>query len=125
MNESASISIGRAPDADIVLHEPSVSRKHLEAFRDSESTVLLVDCSSSFGSFILRNRVWERFRQTQARFDDRIRLGGWEGVVGDLLSRNRNAYAALSAPAARTSLMQRLHSVVIRASALRTPKTMD
>jgi pSer/pThr/pTyr-binding forkhead associated (FHA) protein len=51
------IKIGRGEKNDIVLKDPSISRKHLELFRDEEGNVFITDLNSSNGTRINGKRL--------------------------------------------------------------------
>ncbi|MEW6281654.1 MAG: diguanylate cyclase [Candidatus Eremiobacterota bacterium] len=55
--EMAKTRVGRAPDNDIVLDEPGVSREHARLIRGFEGTVLLEDLKSTNGTFVGGRRV--------------------------------------------------------------------
>jgi len=69
---SKSMSIGRSPDCDCLLSEPSVSRRHAQLRRDGERW-LLRDLGSRNGTRLNGARVTE---EVEVRPGDQISLGG-------------------------------------------------
>jgi hypothetical protein len=69
---SKSMSIGRSPDCDCLLSEPSVSRHHAQLRRDGERW-LLRDLGSRNGTRLNGARVTE---EVEVRPGDQISLGG-------------------------------------------------
>jgi pSer/pThr/pTyr-binding forkhead associated (FHA) protein len=63
-------SIGRAPDNDIVLDDPHVSRRHA-VMRRAGAAILIEDCDSSAGTFINGARISQ---PTLLHGGDRIRI---------------------------------------------------
>ena len=66
------MTIGRSPDCDCLLTEPSVSRRHAELRRDGERW-LLRDLGSRNGTRLNGMRVTE---EVEVRPGDQLSLGG-------------------------------------------------
>jgi serine phosphatase RsbU (regulator of sigma subunit) len=73
--ERRSTAIGRAPDQDIVLAHPAVSRRHAVILRDNDG-YRLIDQGSTHGTFVNGIRVTE----TGLAAGDSIRLGASPGL---------------------------------------------
>lgn len=103
MNDSrsspATYVIGRSATADIVLDDPTVSRQHAELVRGGDGTWYLTDRRSTGGTYILNAGNWVAVGQEYVRPDDRLRLGGFECTLGDLIRRIPAAAGAQSKPA--------------------------
>ncbi|MGB4728298.1 MAG: heme ABC exporter ATP-binding protein CcmA [Thermogutta sp.] len=67
---SLPLSVGRAPDCDLCLNEPTVSRRHALIFRRKDD-IVVSDQGSLFGTFVNGQRV----REWVLRRDDRVRFG--------------------------------------------------
>lgn len=79
-------SIGRNPDNDIVIQDPSVSRRHAELEGVGNRRYRLADLDSSAGTFLFRDGAW----QQKASWDDvalgdRVRFGDHETSVLNML----------------------------------------
>jgi hypothetical protein len=72
------VTIGRAPDNDIVVSNPDVSRRHARIERDTEG-FNIIDAGSSHGVFVNGVKVPRK----QLRDSDRIRVGPIEFVFED------------------------------------------
>ena len=77
--------IGRSTTADIVLSDPTVSRLHAELVRSGDGKWYLTDRRSSGGTYRLRARGWTPIEQDFVHLGDRLRLGGFECTLDDLL----------------------------------------
>lgn len=83
----ARFTVGRGEDATVRLSDDTISRIHLEVEILSGGSVRLTDLNSSNGSFIYRNGRQERFEQTFAAPDDRLKLGDATVSVGELVQQ--------------------------------------
>ena len=94
--------VGRSKECDVVIVDPTVSRRHAEFVVKSESAFELVDCDSKFGTFVRRGETWQPVLREPVRIDDRIRLGQHETTIRTIMSvvvdRLRASAAAAAAP---------------------------
>ena len=81
----ATYVIGRSTKADIVLSDPTVSRLHAELVRSGDGTWYLTDRRSSGGTYRLDAGSWMPIEQDFVRPGDRLRLGGFECTLDELL----------------------------------------
>jgi putative peptide zinc metalloprotease protein len=72
------LTVGRAPDSTVVLHDRSVSRVHARLWQRGDGEPVLEDAGSSFGTFVDGVRVRG---PTRLRDGARIQLGDSELVV--------------------------------------------
>ncbi|MEQ9647644.1 MAG: sigma 54-interacting transcriptional regulator [Sandaracinaceae bacterium] len=70
------IVLGRAAEADIPLHDPSVSRRHA-VIRWKGAALWIEDCESRNGTFVNMREV----ERTQLRLGDRIEIGDVVAIV--------------------------------------------
>ena len=106
----AELAVGRAVDNDIVLDDPSLSRKHARIYRRGVAELEIEDLGSSNGSFINQRKVG----RGTARPGDTLRFGelGFR-VEGDTLHGTsavsaelpRNQFIALAAAAGATFIL--------------------
>lgn len=91
-------SIGRSKECDVVIVDPTVSRRHAELVVKSESEFTLTDSGSSFGTFIGRGDEWAQVETATVRIDDRVKLGRHEttvrGIMTAVLNKLRQDAAA-------------------------------
>lgn len=80
-----SYRIGRSPEADIIVDDSSVSRKHADLIIARDGRYCLVDLQSMNGSFRRRGSRWVRLSRDYVAADEPIRLGSVETNVSDLL----------------------------------------
>lgn len=69
-------TVGRLPESDLTLDDPSVSRRHAE-IRFEEGAFLLVDMGSRHGTHVNSRKI-ERY---QLRPHDEVRFGGKDGPI--------------------------------------------
>ena len=81
----ATYVIGRSTAADIKLSDPTVSRLHAELVRSGDGTWHLTDRRSSGGTYRMDAGSWIEIMQDFVRPGDRLRLGGYECTLDDLL----------------------------------------
>jgi TM2 domain-containing membrane protein YozV len=86
------LSVGRAPENDVVVDHPSVSRKHAEMVRNSDDSVDIFDRSSSVGTFVLHEGRWVRFEHATVGPEETIRLGDFETTPTLLLAAYRDPF---------------------------------
>ena len=84
-NSPATYVIGRSTAADIKLSDPTVSRLHAELVRSGDGTWYLTDRRSSGGTYRMNAGSWIEIMQDFVRPGDRLRLGGYECTLDDLL----------------------------------------
>lgn len=77
---SSSISVGRAPDNDVVLEDRTVSRYHCKLVLGTSGSVVIEDCGSRYGTFVNGRRLQGPMR---VMFDDGIAIGSWSGELWD------------------------------------------
>ena len=77
--------IGRSTAADIKLSDPTVSRLHAELVHSGDGTWYLTDRRSSGGTYRMDAGGWIEITQDFVRPGDRLRLGGYECTLDDLL----------------------------------------
>lgn len=92
------LSVGRHPDCDIVIADPTVSRHHAELSQVGADLFMFADQNSTSGSYRHDEGGWKRITSARLRSADRVRLGAFETTVGDLLRQARNARPASAAP---------------------------
>ena len=84
-NSPATYVIGRSADADIVLSDVTVSRLHAELVCGADGRWYVTDRCSTGGTWLLDTREWIPIEQDYVRAGDRLRLGGFECTLEDLL----------------------------------------
>lgn len=90
------LSIGRHPDCDVVLGDPTVSRRHAELSQIGPDLFMAVDQGSTSGSYRFESGGWKRFTSARLRAVDRVRLGAFETTVADLLDKSRRGSSSPS-----------------------------
>ena len=79
-------TIGRSATMDYVIDHESVSRLHAEATRSSQNRLFIIDCGSSWGTFVWRNEQWQPLQQGYVTQDDLVAFGKQKLPVATLLS---------------------------------------
>lgn len=79
-------SIGREEGNDIVINDPSVSRRHAEIIDTGTGTYKLVDSGSSNGTWCLGDAGWEQVMSAELDADALIRIGSHDTSVFTLLT---------------------------------------
>ena len=84
--------IGCSPDADIVLADASVGRRHAELVMTDDGRFHLTDCGGGDGTWRAVARrggeeVWERTRQSFVAASQPLRFGSYRVTVQELLAR--------------------------------------
>jgi hypothetical protein len=82
--------IGRATDNDIVIDDPSLSRRHCFLHVSSHKTFTLVDMGSPSGVSLYRNGEWVRVDKAILSLEDRIKIGDHETNLSALLIQLQN-----------------------------------
>lgn len=81
------ITIGRAPDNDIILNDSSVSRSHARLSLMPGGRLFLVDCTSANGTWLLHGGKAYPIRQDYITSYDTVRFGDLEITANELLRR--------------------------------------
>lgn len=77
--------IGRRTDNDIVIDEPSISRRHAELFDVGDGTYRLRDLESRMGTLVRGPDGWNAIDLVEVDAKTPIRLGNYKTTVADLL----------------------------------------
>lgn len=79
------VTVGRAPDNDVVVPDRSISRRHAFLKRGSDGGFLILDAGSSNGTTVNGANVMVRGagQPTRVRAGDTVRLGGLEFTFAD------------------------------------------
>ena len=77
--------VGRSAEADIVLTDSTVSRLHAELVGGADGMWYLTDRCSTGGTWLFDGGDWIPIEQDYVRPGDRLRLGGFECALEDLL----------------------------------------
>lgn len=80
------IIIGRATDCDLVLADMSISRRHAELELLENNLLLLTDCHSSQGSFVIRGGHEEKVTQQIISKNDLLKFGNISIPVSEILT---------------------------------------
>ena len=88
--------IGRSPDADIVLADATVARRHAELIISDDGRFHLTDCGGGDGTWRAvaqrdGREVWERTRQSFVAAGQPLRFGGFRTTVQELLAGRQSA----------------------------------
>lgn len=89
--------VGRSAEADIVIGDPTVSRKHAELVHGTDGTWYLTDRGSTGGTHVLDGDDWVPVKQEFVRPGDWLKFGGFECTLDDLLRRIPTASPAQAA----------------------------
>jgi hypothetical protein len=77
--------IGRRTDNDIVIDEPSISRRHAELFDVGDGTYRLRDLESRMGTLVRGPNGWSPIDLVEIDSKTPIRLGNFKTTVAELL----------------------------------------
>jgi pSer/pThr/pTyr-binding forkhead associated (FHA) protein len=77
--------IGRHPDCDIVVNDPTVSRYHAEMVQGTDGRFYLTDRASASGTWQREGGNWVRIRQSFVGQDQPIMLGRFATSADALL----------------------------------------
>lgn len=80
------ITIGRSTDCDLVLADMTVSRLHAELELLENGLLLLTDCHSSQGTFVIRSCQEEKVKQQTVSKHDLLRFGNITIPVSEILT---------------------------------------
>lgn len=78
-------AIGRSQQNDIVIEEPSVSRRHAELRELGRGWYKLVDLGSTHGTHVERGGLWNKASVAEVTRGNRVRFGSYERTVDSLL----------------------------------------
>jgi hypothetical protein len=81
-------TVGRNPDCDIVLQDPSVSRRHAAIRSRGEGQYEISDLGSSGGTHVQKDGRWRRVDRELVGAATPIRLGDHATSVGELMGRS-------------------------------------
>ncbi len=94
--------IGRDPKCDIVVRDPSVSRRHVEIEETSTGDYRLRDLNSSNGTFVIEEGEWVRIDAATVEPAERVMFGDFETAIGELVGPSRSE-AGRDAPSEKPS----------------------
>ena len=83
------ITIGRSTSCDIVLADITVSRVHAEIELLENKQLLLTDCLSSMGTFLIRGGREEKVKQQTISKHDQLKFGNIKIPVSEILSATK------------------------------------
>ena len=78
-------SIGRDEGNDVIINDPSISRRHAELVDAGGGIYRLVDSGSSNGTWCLGDSGWEQVMSTDLDADALVRIGNHDTSVTTLL----------------------------------------
>ncbi len=78
-------SIGRDEGNDVIINDPSVSRRHAELIDAGLGVYKLVDSGSSNGTWCLGDSGWEQVISIELDADALVRIGNHDTSVTTLL----------------------------------------
>jgi predicted component of type VI protein secretion system len=78
--------IGRDQDCDVVIDDPSVSRKHAKLIVTNGDVHVISDFGSKHGTFVKENGSWKRVSSAEVKMHDRVKLGLQTWSISDLLN---------------------------------------
>ncbi|HEY7297542.1 MAG TPA: FHA domain-containing protein [Xanthobacteraceae bacterium] len=78
--------VGRSKECDVVVADPSVSRRHAEFLVNAVNDLMLADCDSTFGTFIRRGDAWQRITTARVEVSDQVRLGRYQTSIRALMT---------------------------------------
>ncbi|MCK4865192.1 MAG: FHA domain-containing protein [Gammaproteobacteria bacterium] len=93
-------TIGRSEVSNIVVDDETVSRNHAEISFVNNSRYYVIDCDSTWGTFVLRNNEWQQFTHSYVELGDYIAFGKYRVLMKDLVSglsapvKQKNNYEA-------------------------------
>jgi predicted component of type VI protein secretion system len=90
--------IGRHPDCDVVVNDPTVSRFHAELVQGTDGRFYLTDRASASGSWRREGESWVRVRQSFIGPEEPIMLGRYATSADALLRLLPPAPSAGQAP---------------------------
>jgi hypothetical protein len=103
MSSQQTFSIGRAPECDVVIADPSVSRRHAELLVLEDGGLFLVDCQSTGGTKVTQRGTTREIRQELVDTDATVHFGDVSMPIGDLLEALRAKHAGAGLPPRQSS----------------------
>jgi pSer/pThr/pTyr-binding forkhead associated (FHA) protein len=85
------LRIGRGDDCEMILSDKSVSRRHAELFISRSGRMYLLDCNSSYGTFLISGGLKKKIRQNEISVGDDICFGQFEITAQDFNLMIRNS----------------------------------
>lgn len=79
------LTIGRSQQNDIVIEDPSVSRRHAELRELGGGWYKLVDLGSTHGTHVEKGGVWDALTVAEVTRGHRVRFGSYTRSVDSLL----------------------------------------
>ncbi len=85
------ISIGRSSVNDVCMgdSDETISRRHAELVIGNSGDILLTDCNSTCGTYVLVGSNWEAVSQQLVGYSDELRLGNNTVMTVDNILRMR------------------------------------
>ena len=100
-SKTGRFTLGRNPDCDVVIADPSVSRRHAELTVEAAGQVVLRDCGSTQGTYRLgAGGQWLKIIKERVQATDTIRLGKVQFTIGEILWPDGPPPARQPAPSA-------------------------
>jgi predicted component of type VI protein secretion system len=106
MPSQHTFSIGRAAECDVVIADPSVSRRHAELLVLEDGSLFLVDCQSTGGTKVTQRGTTREIRQEVVEADATVHFGEVSMAISDLLEALRVKHAGAGLPARQTPASQ-------------------
>jgi len=88
-------TLGRADNQNIIINEPTISRKHLELIVTKSDKYYVTDCRSSHGTRIAKNGKWEEVLQEFVTAADTLLVGRYKISVEAILAMAREVDLSL------------------------------
>lgn len=106
------LTIGRDPECDIVLADPSVSRRHARLEQESEHQFRITDLDSSNGVYVRHRTRWIKVDDANVERDSGVLLGQVEMSVEQLLEHHvpKDVRERPRAPRAKTVVQSGAHA---------------
>jgi FHA domain len=105
--------IGRRTDNDIVIDEPSISRRHAELFDVGDGTYRLRDLESRMGTLVRGADGWNPIDLIEVDAKTPIRLGNYRTTVSELLVLQSHPTAAPSRGNYDAPVKSRLRMIIL------------
>ncbi|WP_317932710.1 FHA domain-containing protein [Halioxenophilus sp. WMMB6] len=78
------ITAGRSGSADYVIDHESVSRTHAEITRSQSGRLYLIDCGSTWGTYVWRDEQWQKLQQGYIKHSETLAFGKQKVPVATL-----------------------------------------
>ncbi len=82
---------------DIIINDQGVSRHHAELIALKDGRYYLTDCNSASGTFIFRNKQWQKIKQDFVAENEMINLGKSQYTAHELMAMSQKKKPSLSA----------------------------